>query len=112
MAVWKYDNKSSNKMCGSRIRTWHFSFQALASFGVLVMPTFDKMNNANRAMCFALRNPPRGEKPLRFSAIRKIVRKTDGTRPSIQAIQKAASTYKDKKGQRGRPAGSTVTTKE
>ena len=69
------------------------------------------MDDANRAMCFALRNPPRGEKPLRFCAIRKIVRKTDGKRPGISAIQKAASTYKDKKGQRGRPAGSTVTTK-
>ena len=63
-------------------------------------------------MCFALRNPPRGQKPTKLSDIQKLVRKTDGKRPTLQAIQQAASTFKDKKGQRGRPIGSNGTTKE
>lgn len=56
------------------------------------------MNDANRAMCYALRHPPRGEKATRLKDIRKIVRKVDGQRPTESAIAKAASTYKDEKG--------------
>ena len=61
------------------------------------MSTFAKINGANMAMCFALRNPPRGQKPTKLSDIQKLVRKTDGKRPTLQAIQQAASTFKDKK---------------
>ena len=43
--------------------------------------TTAKMDDANRCLCFALRNPPRGEKPMKLRNIRKIVRKTDGSRP-------------------------------
>ena len=70
-----------------------------------------KMNAANRAMCYALRNPPRGAKPTKYKDIQKLVRKTDKSIPSISAIQEAATTYKDSKGKRGRKAGSNDTTK-
>ena len=55
------------------------------------------MDEANRAMCFALRNPPRGQKPTKLGDIQKLVRKTDGKRPTLQAIQQAASTFNDKR---------------
>ena len=49
------------------------------------MPSSAKMNIANRAMCWALRNPPKGIKVTKLGDIRKSVRKTDGTKPSIGA---------------------------
>ena len=71
-----------------------------------------KMDDANRAMCYALRYPPgRGAKPMKYCDIRKLVRKTNGRLPKIQAIAEAAKTYKDAKGQRGRPKGARKTTK-
>ena len=69
-----------------------------------------KMNDANRALCWALRNPLKG-KPLKYKDIRKRVRKTDGTIPSLASIAEAAEMYKVPKGQRGRPQGSRATTK-
>ena len=70
------------------------------------------MDEANRAMCWALRHPADGSKPMKYKDIRKVVRKTDGRLPGISAIQEAAATFKDVKGQRGRPKGSRKTTKE
>ena len=71
-----------------------------------------KMDDANRAMCYALRHPPgRGAKPMKYCDIQKMVRKTNGRLPKIQAIAVAANTYKDAKGQRGRPKGSCKTSK-
>jgi len=70
-----------------------------------------KMNDANRAMCYALRFPPKGGKPMKYDDIRKLVRKTDGRKPTIQAIQLAATSYRDEKGQRGRPLGWRCTSK-
>ncbi len=73
-----------------------------------------KMDDANRAMCYALRNPPRGskQKPMKYKDIRlHFARKTNGRKPTIQSIAEAAATWKDEKGERGRPAGSNKTTK-
>ena len=70
-----------------------------------------KMDDANRGMCYCLRHPPRGGKPLKYSSIRLLVRKTDGRLPTIQSIAEAAATYKDVKSQRGRPKGARKTTK-
>jgi hypothetical protein len=70
------------------------------------------MDEANQAMCFALRNPGSGEKPSKLSAIRKLVRKTDGKKPSLQAISLAAVNFKRVKGKRGRRTGSYKTTKQ
>jgi transposase len=74
--------------------------------------TVAKMDAANRAMCYALRNQPRGQKPSTFKSIQLLVRKKDGRRPSIAAICKAATTFLDDKGQRGRLSGSNKTTKK
>ena len=71
-----------------------------------------QMDDANRAMCYALRHPPaRGAKPMKYKDIRKLVRKTDGRLPTIPSIHEAAVTWMDEKGQRGRPVGSCKTTK-
>ena len=75
--------------------------------------TTAKMDDANRAMCYALRHPPgRKTKPMKYTDIRKLVRKTDGRLPTISSIAEAAATYMEDKGQRGRPQGSCKTSKE
>jgi hypothetical protein len=71
-----------------------------------------KMDDANRAMCYALRHPPAGGKPMKLGDIQKLVRKTDRTIPGIAAIAEAADNFKKPKGQRGRPQGSKKTTKK
>jgi hypothetical protein len=72
----------------------------------------NQMDQDTRAMCFALRHPPRGEKPTGLSTIQKMVRKQNGKKPTISAISQAAETFKDKKGKRGMPPGTKATTKE
>ena len=54
-----------------------------------------QMNVKNRAMCFALRNPPPGVKKAKLKDIQKLVRKSKGGKPSLAAISKAAATFKD-----------------
>jgi len=58
-------------------------------------PDQTQMDDANRAMCYALRNPPGGSKPLKLSSIRKLVRKRNGKKPTLAAISLAARTFKD-----------------
>ena len=53
------------------------------------------MDAANKAMCYALRNPPDGGKPLKLKSIRKLVRKRNGKKPTVAAISMAALTFKD-----------------
>ena len=59
--------------------------------------TSSHMDASNRAMCYALRNPPRGQRPTPSKDNRKLARKQDGTRPSIGAIYLAAETFKSEK---------------
>jgi len=70
-----------------------------------------QMDDANRGICYALRHPPDGSKPTKLEDIQKIVRKTNGHKPKLSAISLAASTFKDKKGVRGRPLGARDTSK-
>ena len=70
-----------------------------------------KMDDANRALCYAWRHPGPGKKPMKYKDIQKLVRKTDGRRPRIAAIALAAATFKDVKGKRGRPKGTRNTSK-
>ena len=57
------------------------------------MPDMKQMDAANRAICFALRNPPRGEKPTPLKDIQKVVKKANNKKPTLQAIAKAAATF-------------------
>ena len=41
--------------------------------------TTAKMDLQNRAICYAMRNPPKGHPRMSFTDLRKIVRKTDGS---------------------------------
>ena len=71
-----------------------------------------QMNDSNRAVCHALRNPPRGQKPVKLKDIRKLVWKKDGrSHPNLSAIAQAAKGYKAKKKQRGRRRGHNATSK-
>ena len=70
-----------------------------------------QMDESTRAMIFALRNPPKGSKPAKLKDIRKLVKKKNGRRPTLQSISDAAKTFKTPKMKRGRPLGSRATTK-
>ena len=71
-----------------------------------------QMDDFNRGLCWAYRNPPRGTKRMKLNDIQKIVRKTNNKKPSLMAISLAARTYKDVKEKRGRKVGQRATTKE
>jgi hypothetical protein len=66
-----------------------------------------KMDAANKALCFALRRSG-----TKLKDIRKLVKKTDGKRPSLSAISQAARSFNTEKQQRGRKLGKNKTTKE
>ncbi len=74
--------------------------------------TFAKMDMVNKAMCYALRHPPAGGKKVAYNDIIKMVKKSDGTRPTIGAVHEAVQMFKEQKGGRGRPQGTFKTTKE
>ncbi len=78
-----------------------------------VMPTSAKMDLQNRALCYALRCPPKGVKKTKLKDIVKfkLVKKSDGTVPQPSAIAEAAATFKDEKRKRGRKQGWRKTTK-
>ena len=69
-----------------------------------------RMDAANRAMCYALRNPPAGTKRASFKAIASTVWKTDGTHPSTGGIREAVVQYGAEKQKRGRKSGWKKTT--
>jgi len=69
------------------------------------------MDEANRAKCWAYRNPPKGIMKIKFKDIRKLVQKTDGKRPTLGSISDAAKAFGKAKGAVGRPEGSRKTTK-
>lgn len=64
-----------------------------------------KMDAANKALCFALR-----KSGTKLKDIRKVVKKTDGKRPSLSAISQAARSFNTEKKQRGRKLGKNKTT--
>ena len=69
------------------------------------------MDDATKALVYALRKPARGKKPMKYKDIQKLVTKKDGkTKPSIPALYKAVMTHKIKKNIRGRKKGSRATT--
>ena len=72
------------------------------------------MGEANRAMCYALRNPGPGQKPTKLKDIRKVLKKRLGEKrtPTLQGISLAAKTYGSLKQKRGRKRGTRATTKE
>ena len=58
----------------------------------------DQMDDANRAICYALRNPAGGGKPMPLNEIQKMVHKKGNKkeRPSLSAISLAALTFKNR----------------
>ena len=51
------------------------------------------------------RNPPDGRNPLPCSQIAQLVRKPDGTHPSVSAVQECIATFWDTPSERGRKKG-------
>ena len=74
--------------------------------------TTAQMDDANRAMCYALRHPGPGQKPLPYTDIRKVMRKKNGKHPSIPAMSMCVAQYKAFKHKTGRKPGSFKTTKQ
>ena len=72
-----------------------------------------QMDEASRAMCYALRNPGRDQKPVPLKEIRKLVtKKNTKKKPTLQAISQAAKTYPMEKMKRGRKIGQKKTSKQ
>ena len=69
-----------------------------------------RMDLKNRALCYALRHPATG-KPTKYTDIVKLVQKTDGSKPTVGAIQECVATYNKVKKPVGRPEGWRKTTK-
>ena len=87
------------------------SFLVACPFVLIPMAkSFAQMDDANRAMCYALRNPPAGTKKASLKAIAGMVVKTDGSHPSPQAVGEAARQFRAEKERRGRKAGEKKTT--
>ena len=86
-----------------------YSVSAAKKF--LAKGKYARMDDANRALCYAMRHPGQGQKPMPYNDIRKHVRKTNGRKPSIGAISEAAQDFMQKKLKRGRKKGDTKTTK-
>ena len=75
-------------------------------------PIVAQMDLANKAICYAMRNPPKGHSKMPYTDIQKLVCKKDGKKPTTAAMCQAASNFKKVKGMRGRPLGSNRTTKD
>ena len=87
-------------------------YSATAAKKFLAKGKYARMDDANRALCYAMRHPGPGQKPRPYKDIRKVVRKTNGKKPSIGAISDAANDFMEKKLKRGRNKGDRKTTKE
>lgn len=66
-----------------------------------------KMDLANKAVCFAMR-----KSGMKLTDIQLLVKKTDGTQPSLRGIALAAASFKKEKKKRGRKLGDCKTTAE
>ena len=86
-----------------------YSVSAAKKF--LAKGKYARMDDANRALCYAMRHPGQGQKPMPYKDIQKHVRKTNGKKPSIGAISEAAQDFMEKKFKRGRKKGDRKTTK-
>ena len=60
------------------------------------------MNAENIALCALLREPVGERKPLAYSEIAKLVRKSDGIRPTKPGVWKALQSMNESKVRRGR----------
>ena len=97
----------------------HFSFVFLCmcahqakNQNVKKKATVAQMDLANKAICFAMRNPPKGHSKMPYKDIQKLVCKKGGKKPTTAAMCQADSNFKKVKGIRGRPLGSNKTTKD
>ena len=91
----------------------HLDFPNDQTESIHILMSQGQMDEATRAMCYALRNPGPGKSPTKLKDIRKMVYKKDGrTRPTLAAIALAASTFKEEKSKRGRKQGQRLTSKD
>ena len=68
------------------------------------------MDSKNLALCYALRHPPAGSTKMPFKEILGHVLKTDGTRPSIDAVKKSVANFHAERADVGRKSGWRKTT--
>ena len=77
-----------------------------------VMADQCQMDAFSRGTCWVYRHPPGGAKPLKLTAIQKLVKKTIGKKPTVPAISMAAHGFKNPEQKRGRKVGQRATTKQ
>ena len=70
-----------------------------------------RMDEATRALCYAHRHPLPGVKKTKLEDLQKLLKKKDGSTPSISAIAEAAESFTQPKLKRGRKKGWRKTTK-
>ena len=72
-----------------RSSTIPFSSQLRFLLSGTMASTTARMSDTVRAQCYAMRNPPKGEKPMPYDQIAQTVTKTDGTHPTEGAVWQA-----------------------
>ena len=55
--------------------------------------TYARMSDDVRAQCYAMRHPGRNQKPVKYEDIALVVRKTDKTRPTADAVRLAVKNF-------------------
>ena len=53
------------------------------------------MTDRVKAQCFALRNPPQGQEPMKYTEIAALVVKADGTHPTEGAVRQAVASFSE-----------------
>ena len=48
--------------------------------------SYARMSDSVKAQCYAMRHPPKGEKPVPYDEIAAVVTKTDGSHPTEGAV--------------------------
>ena len=75
-------------------------------------PIVAQMDLANKAICYAMRNPPKGHSKMPYKDILKLFCKKDGKKPTTAAMCQAVNNFKTEEGEMGRPIGSNKTAKD
>ena len=111
-----HSNQSNDQACQARCSN---PYQQQISF-LNLGDAFAKVFNSFNAKPKKIRTPEETNAHVELNIlggmfrklVTKVVKKEDGSRPTIGAIKEAADTYLDTKGKRGRKKGDRATTKE
>ena len=55
--------------------------------------SYARMSDAVKAQCYAMRQPGKNKAPMTYDEIAQVVRKTDKTRPTADAVRIAVKSF-------------------